>query len=70
VERQPVSSSNIRSIGYDPAALVLEVEFLNASIYQYFEVPESVHRAFMSAHSHGSFLQAHIRGKYRYRRIL
>lgn len=33
LEREPVSSSNIRSVGY--ADGVLEVEFINGSVYQY-----------------------------------
>jgi len=38
MERKNVLSSNIKSIGYYNK--ILEVEFLNGSIYDYYEVPE------------------------------
>lgn len=41
--RDPVSSSNIASIGYDPGSETLEIEFTNGSIYQYFNVPAGLH---------------------------
>ncbi len=69
MERQTVSSSNIRSIGYDPGAHVLEIEFHGGAVYQYFEVPESIYQGLINAQSHGSFLHAHIRDKYRYQRM-
>ena len=34
--RQPVSSSNIRSIGYDSMSSTLEIEFHSGGVYQYF----------------------------------
>lgn len=57
MQRTKVSSSNIASIGFDPASQVLEVEFLNGSIYQYSDVPPSVHKGLMAAASHGSYLR-------------
>lgn len=36
--RQPVSSSNIRSIGYDSKSNTLEIEFHSGGVYQYFGV--------------------------------
>lgn len=70
MERQYVSSSNIASIGYDASEMVLEVEFLNGAIYQYFDVPQSVYDGLMSASSHGSYLDAYVKkGGYRYSKI-
>lgn len=69
MQRKPVSSSNIAAIGYDPATEVLEVEFLNNSVYQYFNVPSVVYEALMSAPSHGVYLNANIKGQYQYERI-
>ena len=54
MQRQPVSSSNIESIGYDPAAQILEVAFLNHTVYQYFNVPQHVYEELMAAGSHGT----------------
>jgi hypothetical protein len=69
MNRTPVSSSNIASIGYDAKTLTLEVEFRDGSIYQYFDVPETVYQEFMRASSKGRFLHANIKGNYRYARV-
>lgn len=70
MNRVPISSSNLASVGYDPAGQVLEIEFLNGSIYQYFNVPSHIHSGLMAASSHGSYFDAYIKkGGYRYRKI-
>jgi len=69
MDRTRVSSNNIRSIGYDAKNQVLEVEFLNGGIYQYFQVPEQVRNRLMAASSKGRFFGANIRDKYRTRKI-
>lgn len=69
MERQVVSSSNIASIGYDEATSTLEVEFLNGSIYHYYDVPHNEYQNLMQAESHGKYLAAHIKGRYRYSRV-
>lgn len=65
--RTPVSSKNIKSIGYEN--YLLEVEFLDGSVYHYYDVPENIYRSLMSAKSHGEFLAAHIKGRFRYKKI-
>lgn len=65
MNRTPVSSSNIASIGYDPTSYTLEVEFHNGLIYRYFDVPKSVFDALMSAASHGQYFNSHIKERYR-----
>ena len=67
--RQPVSSSNLSSIGYDSESHTLEIEFHSGGVYQYFDVPQSVYDALMSAPSHGSFFHRNVRDKYRYTKI-
>ena len=69
MQRQPVSSSNIESIGYDPAAQILEVAFLNHTVYQYFNVPQHVYEELMAAGSHGTYLNATIKGVYQYQKV-
>lgn len=59
--RKPVSSSNLKSVGYDPETRTLEVEFLYGALYSYSGVPESVHAGLMSASSHGAYFDAHIK---------
>lgn len=68
--RKNVSSSNIKSIGYDESTSTLEVEFLNGNIYQYSNVPESLYINLMNAGSHGEYLDAYIKkGGYRYTKV-
>ncbi|WP_167343106.1 KTSC domain-containing protein [Nonlabens sp. SY33080] len=69
MERQPVSSSNIASIGYDVDSQTLEIEFLNNAVYQYFDVPEHHHTGIMEANSHGQYLAQNIKGVYRYSKL-
>ena len=67
--RIPVSSSNLKSVGYDPDRRILEVEFNNGDVYQYDRVPASVYRDLMSAGSHGTYFSAYVRYNYSYRKI-
>ena len=67
--RQPVSSSNVKSVGYDPVKRTLEIECHGGRVYQYDDVPPSVHQALMAAASHGRFFRAHIMHKYHDRRV-
>ncbi|SEA17066.1 KTSC domain-containing protein [Desulfuromusa kysingii] len=69
MERQSVSSSNIASIGYDNATEVLEVEFLNGSVYEYRNVTPVVYEELMNAASHGSYFNREIRMSYPYEKI-
>ena len=69
VNRVPVSSSNLASVGYDAASRTLEVEFLHGAVYQYFNVPAYEHEGLMRAPSHGKYFHAHIRGVYRYTKL-
>lgn len=69
MNRTPVSSSNVAEIGYDPATMTLEVAFRDGSVYQYFDVPETVYQEFMGAPSKGQFLHANIKNIYRYLKL-
>ncbi|MEU4254379.1 KTSC domain-containing protein [Amycolatopsis sp. NPDC026612] len=69
MQRQPVTSSNVVSIGYDPGSRTLEIEFREQAIYQYFDVPEDVSDGLLRAPSHGKFIWANIRDRYRYQRV-
>jgi len=69
MKRITVSSSNLRSVGYDEATQTLEIEFHSGGVYQYSSVPRSVYEGLMGASSHGKYFHAHIKGVYPYRRI-
>ena len=69
IRRTFVSSSAIRSVGYDQASNVLEIEFPNGTVYQYYDVPKSVYQGLMNAESHGRYFHQHVRDKsYRYQK--
>ena len=54
MHRDPVDSSSINSVGYDPKRQILEVEFVDGDVYQYFDVPQQTYEAFVQAESLGS----------------
>ncbi|MBU0718161.1 MAG: KTSC domain-containing protein [Planctomycetes bacterium] len=64
MNRSSVSSSNIRSVGYNLDTRTLEVEFHSGGIYQYAGVPETIYQGFMRAASKGSYFHDHIKGRY------
>lgn len=61
MERTPVSSSNLASIGYDTNSAVLEVEFNHGGIYQYSGVPEEIYQGLMNAGSHGTYFDQFVK---------
>ena len=69
VQRYSVASSNLASVGYDPATQTLEIEFLSRSVYQYYNVPENIYRQLMAAGSKGKFFHQYIRNVYPYSRV-
>lgn len=69
MQRKPVQSSDLRSVGYDAATQTLEIEFNSGGIYQYYGVPAAVYQGLMSAASHGQYFHAHIKDVYRVSRI-
>lgn len=69
MERNPVSSSNIHSIGYDPHSETLEVAFINGTVYQYFNVPQQLFDTLMREPSKGRFLNSYIKNAYPFSRV-
>jgi hypothetical protein len=69
VQREPVTSSAIASVGYDRDTNVLELEFVEGYTYRYFAVPASVHAALMESTSLGTFFAHRIRHTYSHEKI-
>jgi hypothetical protein len=70
VERQPVESSLIRSVGYDLFSSILEIELgEDGRIYQYFDVPYSIYCELMEAESKGSYFNQSIKDDFAYQEI-
>jgi hypothetical protein len=75
MERIPVQSSNISSVGYDPARKVLEVEFRGKGknrVYQYQDVPAWIFDDLISGDfSVGKYhREAVVKGGYRHEEII
>ncbi len=69
MQRVPVVSSNLVSVGYDVNTSTLEVEFLD-SVYEYYDVPQNLHEGLMNADSHGEYLDQYIKkGGFKYKKI-
>ena len=69
MDRNYVASSNIASIGYDEATETLEVEFLNGSVYQYYNIPAGIYEQLMQEGSKGKYLNTYIKNAYPYSRV-
>lgn len=69
MQRQSVSSSDLKSVGFDARSQTLEIEFHSGGIYEYRAVPQAIYDALMSAPSHGKYFHAHIKERYAYARV-
>lgn len=67
--RKPVSSSNLKSVGYEEETQILEIEFNNGGVYRYFEVPKTVYFELMSASSHGKYFNQYIKNCYHWSQV-
>jgi hypothetical protein len=63
MQRQPVNSSSLASVGFDPATNELEIEFREGGVYRY-AVPRRVHQELMAADSLGAYFARRIRHTY------
>lgn len=61
-----VESTTLRTIAYDAHNQILQLEFLNRAIYQYFGVPAEIHQALLCAPSKGRYFNHAIRGHFPY----
>ena len=69
MERRRVSSSKLRSVGYDEKTRTLEIEMSNGQVYQYSGVYPEVHRRLMAAPNPSAFYDDKIAEEYSAKRI-
>lgn len=69
MERTSVSSSNLRSVGYNQDDQILEIEFNSGGVYRYFSVPANIHADLMNASSHGKYFHRNIKDVYQYEQV-
>jgi hypothetical protein len=68
IPRVRVKSSNLYAVGYDKDRKVLQIEFRSGSVYQYYDVPESIFTGLLNAGSKGRYFNSKI-GGYRYESV-
>jgi hypothetical protein len=64
-----VTSSLIRAVGYDAAALRLYVEFHSGDVYAYEWVSRRAHRELMEAPSIGAYFNREIRPRHAFSQL-
>jgi hypothetical protein len=69
MQRVFVESTTLGSAGHDAQSAVLELQFRNGAVYQYFLVPSRVYQALLGPRSKGGYFNQNVRGKYPYLRI-
>lgn len=69
MDKIPISSRNIASVGYDASTLTLEIAFHSGDIYQYNGVHQSEYDSLMKASSHGKYFRKNIKDVYPYTKV-
>lgn len=70
MDHTPVTSSSVRSIGYDPQTKTLEVAYHGSGqVHAYHGVPFETHTRLMLAKSKGTFIHRNIVPHYRSGRV-
>lgn len=69
MQRVFVESTTLSSAGHDAPSTVLELQFRNGAVYQYFLVPRRLYRDLLRAQSKGGYFNQNIRGRYPYQRL-
>ena len=64
MERTPVESRSIASVGYDRVTSELEIEFLNGKTYRYLLVPPAAYRLLLQAPSIGQYVNRVIKPRF------
>ena len=70
MDRTPVKSSNVDSVGYDPETSTLEIQFKSGGVYQYAGVDPDTHQSLMGAESIGRFVNQNIvKGGFKFNKV-
>jgi len=64
VERQPVKSRILRSVGYDGVSKILEIEFTNGEVYRFSNVPQKVHADLIRSAEIGKYFTDKVRSRF------
>jgi hypothetical protein len=61
MHRDVLTSTALKSAGYDSATSILEIEFVHGTVYRYFGVPREVYDGLITAESRGAYFDEHVR---------
>lgn len=61
-----VPSTTLATVAYDADRELLQLEFLDRTVYQYSAVPAHIHAALLRAPSKGAYFNRFIRGRFAY----
>ena len=64
MDRTPVQSSSVTSVGYDSTHFELEIEFRNGRTYRYRQVPPAVYRLLLQAPSIGQYVNRIVKPRF------
>ena len=62
-------SSVVANFKYNAATSVLRVFFISGRVYDYLRVPDGVYQDMKQSASKGAFLNLHIKGAYRFKKV-
>lgn len=68
MELVEVESTNLRKVGYENGSLFLE--YSSGALYQYDEVPKNLYEELLTSESKGKFVNACVKGKYKFKRLV
>lgn len=66
---KPVDSSSLATVAYDDERNVLQVEFIDRTVYQYFAVPLKTYEELCQAESKGAHFNRHIRNRFAHAKL-
>lgn len=66
MERVPLESKAVASVGYDDGERVLEIEFASGRVYRYANVPRSVYDWLLKTPAKGAYVARMIANRYEY----
>jgi len=69
LERLPVKSRILRSVGYDATTKTLELEFQTGVVYHYLRVPPKVYADLMHSEEAGKYFSEKIRQKFQAKQV-
>jgi hypothetical protein len=70
MNRIPISSKILKTIGYDSARLMLEVKFrITGKVYAFYDVTKEEFSRLISAKSIGNYFNAHIKRRFQFMEV-